>query len=62
MSVTFACDRCKEPVERKEFDQTAGELPDGLKIYGQFHLCNNCAGKLKSFITEPELWHKSEYE
>lgn len=58
MSVQFACDRCKKPIESKSFDAT--DLPDALKVYGQFHLCNSCAGKLKSFIEEPTLWHKSD--
>ena len=63
--IIFSCDRCKQPVERNrnlsDLLETAG-LPDGLKVYGQFHLCNQCATRLKSFITEPELWHRSDDE
>lgn len=63
--ISFSCDRCKQPVERGVNEKALAELddlPQGIKVYGRFHLCNECSGKLHSFITEPELWHKSVYE
>lgn len=57
MTVQFSCDRCKQPFEQHKF---TGELPEGLKPYGPFHLCVNCAGKVKSFIEESARWHKSD--
>lgn len=63
--IVFSCDRCKQPVERNKGSIEAlqeADLPNGLKVYGQFHLCNQCATRLKSFITEPELWHRSDDE
>jgi hypothetical protein len=32
------------------------ELPDGLKVFGPCHLCNACAGKLKNWIQDAELY------
>ena len=62
MSIQYACDRCKEaaPVKSWETSDRPGGLPDGLKRYGPFHLCVNCAAKLKSFVEEPKLWHRSD--
>ena len=58
MSAHFACDRCKQQFEYKNFRETA-ELPEWLKLYGRWHLCTNCAAQLKSFVEESKLWHRS---
>ena len=58
MSAHFACDRCQQQFEHRNIG-IAASLPEGLKLYGLFHLCVNCAALLKSFVEEPKLWHRS---